>query len=194
MINHSGFFTRSSSLWGSRNDSTFTLLASSISPDVRWRMKIGFPRHLIMTCVIVSLGSRCGRVPAVAQRTFFPSGMLARSTSTLAMAKTSAEADMLTRKSVWFPVSAFRSQLSPPVPFIVSSSRPDADPNLHAHHLASPHFHCNAPVTVDFAPAAVIAPMVPIHEHQLANCPQLSIHPNSSSLHPPFEPVATYQP
>jgi hypothetical protein len=32
-------------------------------------------------------------------RTFLPSGMAARSTSTLAMAKTSAEADMLTRKS-----------------------------------------------------------------------------------------------
>lgn len=33
-------------------------------------------------------------------RTFLPSGMAARSISTLAWAKTSAEADMLTRKSV----------------------------------------------------------------------------------------------
>lgn len=34
------------------------------------------------------------------KRTFLPSGIVERSTSTLAMAKTSAEADMLTKKSV----------------------------------------------------------------------------------------------
>lgn len=34
------------------------------------------------------------------RRTFLPSGMAERSTSTLAMARTSADADMLTRKSV----------------------------------------------------------------------------------------------
>lgn len=33
-------------------------------------------------------------------RTFFPSGICAKSTSTFACASTSAEADMLTRKSV----------------------------------------------------------------------------------------------
>src|SRR5579862_929588 len=37
------------------------------------------------------------------QRTFFPSGMADRSTSTLAMARTSADADILTRKSVQEP-------------------------------------------------------------------------------------------
>jgi hypothetical protein len=44
---------------------------------------------------------------AAGKLTFLPSGMVARSTSTLAWARTSAEADMLTRKSVggvgsWF--------------------------------------------------------------------------------------------
>jgi hypothetical protein len=50
MTSHSGFLTRSSSLWGSLNEATLTLLASSISAAVRWRMKTGLPLHLIMTC------------------------------------------------------------------------------------------------------------------------------------------------
>jgi hypothetical protein len=57
-----------------------TLSASLISSSVRWRMKTGFPRHLIIT--------------------FLPSGMAARSTSTFAWASTSAEADMFCKKSV----------------------------------------------------------------------------------------------
>ena len=49
MTNHSGFFTRSPSAWGSLNDSTLTLSASLISSAVRWRTKTGLPRHLMMT-------------------------------------------------------------------------------------------------------------------------------------------------
>ena len=60
--------------------------ACLISSSVRCRMKTGFPRHLMMT--------------------FLPSGMAARSISTLAWANTSADADMLTRKSVGKPLSA----------------------------------------------------------------------------------------
>jgi hypothetical protein len=96
MINHSGFFTRSASFWGSRSASHFVSSASLISLSVRCRMKTGLPRHLIMTC------HTSVHVPALAkgcQRTFLPSGMAARSISTLAWARTSAEADMLTRKS-----------------------------------------------------------------------------------------------
>jgi hypothetical protein len=61
--------------------------ASLISDSVRWRMKTGLPRHLMMT--------------------FLPSGMAERSTSTFAWASTSAEADMLTRKSVGGRVVSF---------------------------------------------------------------------------------------
>ena len=50
MTNHSGSLTRSSSDWGSRNDWTLTLFASSISSGVRCRTKTGFPRHLMITC------------------------------------------------------------------------------------------------------------------------------------------------
>lgn len=50
MINHSGCLTRSPSDWGSRRDSHLVSSASLISPSVRWRMKTGLPRHLIMTC------------------------------------------------------------------------------------------------------------------------------------------------
>lgn len=50
MTSHSGSLTRSSSVWGSRSDWTLTLLASSISPAVRWRTKTGLPRHLMITC------------------------------------------------------------------------------------------------------------------------------------------------
>ena len=39
-------------------------------------------------------------------RTFLPSGMADRSTSTLAMARTSADADILTRKSASYHTSA----------------------------------------------------------------------------------------
>lgn len=49
MINHSGFFTRSPSAWGSRSDSHFVSSASLISSSVRCRMKTGLPRHLMMT-------------------------------------------------------------------------------------------------------------------------------------------------
>jgi len=60
--------------------------ASLISPSVLCRMKTGLPRHLMMT--------------------FLPSGIDPRSTSTLAMARTSADAAMLTRKSVKHVMSA----------------------------------------------------------------------------------------
>jgi hypothetical protein len=50
MTSHLASLTRSSSAWGSRREATLTLLASSISPWVRWRMKTGLPRHLMMTC------------------------------------------------------------------------------------------------------------------------------------------------
>lgn len=96
MINHSGFLTRSSSFWGSRRASTLTLSASLISSAVRWRMKTGLPRHLTMTCANQYMGVAGRR----RMRTFLPSGMEAKSTSTLAMAKTSADADMFTKKSM----------------------------------------------------------------------------------------------
>lgn len=81
-----------------------TLLASSISSAVRWRMKTGLPRHLMMTCKTFSSDYPCSVADMVlfccsVVLTFLPSGMALRSTSTLAMAKTSAEADMLTRNS-----------------------------------------------------------------------------------------------
>lgn len=57
MTSHSGFWTRSSSVWGSRREATSTLLASAISPSVRWRMKTGLPRHLMMTCGNLPLAS-----------------------------------------------------------------------------------------------------------------------------------------
>jgi hypothetical protein len=50
MTSHSGFLTRWSSVSGSLNEATLMLLASSISAAVRWRMKTGLPRHLMMTC------------------------------------------------------------------------------------------------------------------------------------------------
>lgn len=49
IINHSGFLTLSLSGCGSRNDSHFVSSASLISSSVRWRMKTGLPRHLIIT-------------------------------------------------------------------------------------------------------------------------------------------------
>ena len=53
MTSHSGFLTRWSSVSGSLNEATLMLLASSISAEVRWRMKTGLPRHLMMTCIHV---------------------------------------------------------------------------------------------------------------------------------------------
>jgi hypothetical protein len=110
MINHSGFLTRSSSFWGSRRDSTFTFSASLISSAVLWRMNTGLPRHLTMTCSHQYLSMVMWRVV----RTFLPSGIVDKSTSTFAMAKTSADADMFTKKSVCCQISALCPQLIPP--------------------------------------------------------------------------------
>ena len=52
MISHSGFWTRSESGWGSRRASHFVPSASLISSSVRWRMKTGLPRHLMITWMI----------------------------------------------------------------------------------------------------------------------------------------------
>lgn len=60
-------------------------------------MKTGLPRHLIMTCSFVRVMS-VGALESPLL-TFLPSGIRLRSISTLACARTSAEADMLTRKS-----------------------------------------------------------------------------------------------
>lgn len=54
--------------------------------------------HMLCERMIVQVG-RGGRVERRAELTFLPSGIALRSTSTLACARTSAEADMLTRKS-----------------------------------------------------------------------------------------------
>ena len=109
MTSHSGFLTRSSSDSGSRSLSQASFCAVSISSDVRWRMKTGLPRHLMMTCVGCQLdechkgdGVMCGAKYTFRNRqglTFLPSGIVFRSTSTLARASTSADADRLTRKS-----------------------------------------------------------------------------------------------
>lgn len=81
MINHSGFFTRWESGSGSRNASHLVSSASLISSSVRCRMKTGLPRHLIMTC---SRQFPCLWPSVASKHTFLPSGMAARSTSTLA--------------------------------------------------------------------------------------------------------------
>jgi hypothetical protein len=60
MMSHSGFWTRSLSDWGSRRDSHLVSSASLISSSVRWRMKTGLPRHLIMTWWCVSCGVGAG--------------------------------------------------------------------------------------------------------------------------------------
>ena len=109
-MSHSGFFTRSESGCGSRSDSHFVSSASLISSEVRWRMKTGLPRHLMITCS-QRISYRSHRSAAVCgdgeRHTFLPSGMAAKSISTFACASTSAEADMLTRKS------AFRHDYQP---------------------------------------------------------------------------------
>jgi hypothetical protein len=56
MMSHSGFWTRSESDCGSRSDSHLVSSASLISDSVRWRMKTGLPRHLIMTWLRVLVG------------------------------------------------------------------------------------------------------------------------------------------
>ena len=78
-------------------------------------MKTGLPRHLIMT--------------------FLPSWILERSTSTLAIARTSADADILTRKS-GLVVSFVRHLVTSPSPYAL-------------------------PCTVAFAPAAASRPIDP---------------------------------
>ncbi|KAH3678801.1 hypothetical protein OGATHE_000070 [Ogataea polymorpha] len=79
MISHSGFFTLSESFCGSLREEMSTSLASAISACVLCLMKTGLPCHLTTT--------------------FFPSGMAFSLTSTLAMASTSAEADMVVKKA-----------------------------------------------------------------------------------------------
>lgn len=49
IMSHSGFLTRSESGCGSRSVSHFVSSASLISSSVRWRMKTGLPRHLMIT-------------------------------------------------------------------------------------------------------------------------------------------------
>lgn len=72
--------------------------------------------------------------------TFLPSGMVVRSSSTLAWAKTSADADMLTRKSRDDNTGQFS----------VSPGR-----------LCMADKLCNSPTTVAFAPAAASKPILP---------------------------------
>jgi hypothetical protein len=136
MTNHSGFLTRSSSFWGSRNVSILTFSACLISSAVLWRMKTGLPRHLMMTCFRnqysphpISLQS----IGCAFVRTFLPSGMVDRSTSTLAIARTSADADMLTRKSVRASIVSHTSQLT--------FQHPLPPPSTLSHHclLLQPH-------------------------------------------------------
>ena len=129
MISHSGFWTRSLSAWGSRRASHLVSSASLISLSVRWRMKTGLPRHLIMTCAVLAAAPH--HPASIGRRTFLPSGIAARSISTLAWAKTSAEADMLTRKSVAQRVSrcAFHRAAAPSHPQnsqLLSTSFPSA--------------------------------------------------------------------
>ena len=52
IMSHSGFLTRSESGCGSRSDSHFVSSASLISSSVRWRMKTGLPRHLMITWLV----------------------------------------------------------------------------------------------------------------------------------------------
>lgn len=76
-------------------------------------------------------------------RTFFASGIAARSTSTLAIAKTSAEADIFTKKSAI------------PIQLAIDSPNNDGNPSI------DPLNSIYAPCTVAFAPMAVMAPNVP---------------------------------
>lgn len=68
-------------------------------------MKTGLPRHLMMTYVAIASvrqnneSSKCVSNRMFGKRTFLPSGIVLSGISTLACAKTSAEADMLTMKS-----------------------------------------------------------------------------------------------
>lgn len=99
--------------------------------------------------------------PSTRLLTFLPSGMAFRSTSTLAMAKTSAEADMLTRNSA---IETTRQPMlaQNTFPSIISSSRSSI-------RLSGDSWGKKAvvPWTVDFAPAAVMAPMVPTMKYEM---------------------------
>ena len=68
-------------------------------------MKTGLPRHLMITYIAIGSvrkgkeSSKCVSYRRFGERTFLPSGIELSGISTLAWAKTSAEADMLTMKS-----------------------------------------------------------------------------------------------
>lgn len=125
---------------------------------------MGFPRHLMMTYLslrqpppAIQLGCPPnGPIDASRRKlTFLPSGMLFMSTSTLAMARTSAEADMLTRNSA---ITDRQQRPNPSIP------RPSRGAPV-AQWLALSHvgwwWWYNIPWTVLLAPAAVMAPMAP---------------------------------
>lgn len=99
IISHSGFLTLSESACGSRRDATLTALASLISESVLCRMKTGLPRHFMMTYVAYQYNSFSCPSHSEYIHTFLPKGIWFRSTSTFAIARTSADADMLTKKS-----------------------------------------------------------------------------------------------
>jgi hypothetical protein len=152
--------------------------ASLISLSVRWRMKTGLPRHLIMTCSQSAPSSAFHR--SGPKRTFLPSGMAARSISTLAWAKTSAEADMLTRKSVAHTVSGCLLHRTRGLDhlqngqLLLGSSRRALSCGAMAAGSAGVAWAGVAylPWTVAFAPMAVSAPMVPTMKYwkTLAPC------------------------
>jgi hypothetical protein len=147
MMSHSGLCTRSESAWGSRSLFMSTDSASLISSAVRWRMNTGLPRHLIITWSEQSRVSGvwfCHGVGKGDIRTFLPSGIVDRSISTLAWASTSAEADMLTKKSIVEPLNQRLCRWH----------------NLVQHEIAT-RLHSDAPCTVAFAPAAANKPIDP---------------------------------
>jgi hypothetical protein len=85
--------------------------------------------------------------------TFLPSGITERSTSILAMAKTSADADMLTRKSVGAIQISIMLQLTSSIVPTSIESCPISPGSFHSIWYV--------PCTVAFAPIAVSAPIVP---------------------------------
>jgi len=99
-------------------------------------------------------------------RTFLPSGIAARSISTLAWASTSAEADMLTRKSV--SKARISHHFPPRIRNQIISTTPA---NLLSRQFSSPipplspqspfQGQLNSPCTVAFAPAAASNPILP---------------------------------
>ena len=73
--------------------------------------------------VMVIVATFAGNGERASERTFLPSGMAARSISTLACASTSAEADMLTRKSAFeHDLLAIASSYSHTIPHDVLQS------------------------------------------------------------------------